>query len=109
VADGIILEGFIATNASTGISVTSNNNTLKGNNASYNIGTFVFGIELRSSSNNTLIGNNANYNGDYNGSWQTQRSYGIYLDSSRNNTLMATMQTRTTSTASIWNIPAITR
>ncbi len=80
--DGITLEGFTATGSGVsslfdspkaGIKVTSNSNTLRGNNASNNI----LGIYLWYSSNNTLISNNANSNlGD-----------GILLDYSSNNTL----------------------
>ncbi|NJD54076.1 MAG: hypothetical protein FIB07_14570 [Candidatus Methanoperedens sp.] len=84
-ADEIILEGFTATRATIGISVTSNNNTLIGNNASSNTGYYRYsgnGIYLYSSSNNTLIRNNANSNTG------TSGSNGIYLYSSRNNTLI---------------------
>ncbi len=57
-ADGIVLEGFTAIRGSNGIEVRSNNNMLRGNNASsYGYGV---GISLSSSSDNTLIGNVAN-------------------------------------------------
>lgn len=75
-ADGIILEGFTATGAAgylnAGIKVTSNNNTLSGNNASLNNN---YGIFLDSSSNNTISGNLALSNNET----------GIYLASSSNN------------------------
>ena len=66
-ADGIVLEGFIATGVgfdydtekSAGIKVISSNNKLIGNNANSNSNT---GIYLVSSSNNLLSGNNANSN-----------------------------------------------
>lgn len=65
-ADGIILEGFTATGGAydqeAGIKVTSNSNTLSGNNASNNGGQG-YGIWLSSSSNNTLSGNNVSNNG----------------------------------------------
>ncbi len=65
-ANGISLEGFTATGSggySAGIKVTSNNNTLTGNNASNNGNEYGgFGIYLSSSNNNTLIGNNASNN-----------------------------------------------
>ncbi len=82
-ADGIVLEGFSATNAEVGIKVTSNNNTLSGNNASnngdYGLGT---GISLSSSNNNTLGGNNANWNNGF-----EFFGCGISLISSNKNTL----------------------
>jgi parallel beta-helix repeat protein len=58
-ADGITLEGFNATNSGSsgsdvGIKVTSNNNTITGNNVSNNRG----GICLSSSSNNKIYFNN---------------------------------------------------
>jgi parallel beta-helix repeat protein len=76
-ANGITLEGFTATGGGNypeaGIKVFSNNNTLRGNNASNN----GYGIILSSSGkNNTLSGNNASSN-----------DYGIFLSSSSNNTL----------------------
>jgi parallel beta-helix repeat protein len=103
-ADGIMLEGFNATGAgydgssseAAGIRVTTNSNTLIGNNASNNdYGIFLLGnnntlignkasnnnwdgIHLSSSSNNTLIDNNASNN-----------DYGIHLSSSSNNTLIS--------------------
>ena len=79
-ADGIALEGFTATNATTGISVTSNDNTLSGNNAKN-------GISLVSSSNNMLIGNTANSNcGEY--GYDCGTGGGISLSSSINNMLI---------------------
>ncbi len=71
--NGIILDGFIATNGNEGISVISSNNTINNNSALFN----VVGIHLVSTNNNTLIGNIANSN--------THR--GIILDSSHNNIL----------------------
>jgi parallel beta-helix repeat protein len=78
-ADGITLVGFNATNSGRfqsdgGIKVTSNNNTIKGNNASSN----GVGIDLSfSSNNNRITGNNvSNNNGN-----------GIGLSSSSNNTI----------------------
>ena len=67
-ANGITLEGFTATGTyspEAGIRVTSGNNTLISNNASYN--KYGYGIYLFSSSNNTLTGNKAsnNRNGIY--------------------------------------------
>ncbi len=64
--NGIVLEGFTATGSGrdkAGITVTSNNNTLSGNNASNN-GVYDYGpgISLSYSSNNTLTGNNASNN-----------------------------------------------
>ena len=98
-ADGVTLDGFIATNATgliqTGIFVISDNNVIVNNNASSNnvgidlggssnntltdniASSNYFGIVLIYSSNNTLTDNIANYN-DYNG---------IYLSDSSNNTL----------------------
>ena len=82
-ADGIILEGFAATEAvDSGIKVNSKNNIIRGNNASNNgkdssLPVVSLGISLSSSSNNTLRGNNANNN-----------TYcGICLSSSSNNIL----------------------
>jgi parallel beta-helix repeat protein len=78
-ADRITLEGFTATNSSEypygGIKVTSNNNTITGNNASNNND---FGIYLYYSSNNNISGNTANSN---------KHNYGIYLYYSNNNNL----------------------
>lgn len=76
-ADGIILEGFTATKAMTGISVTSNNNTLTGNNASSNNGNVGYGISLQSSSNNRIYNNifnntnNVRFIGPNINSWNT--------------------------------------
>jgi parallel beta-helix repeat protein len=80
-ADGITLVGFTATNSgiffeiAAGIKVTSNNNTITGNNVSSNmdgIGLYYF------SNNNTITGNNVSNN------W-----YGIdlFYPSSNNNTI----------------------
>ena len=85
-ADEIMLEGFTATGGgrwsnNEGINVISNNNVLRGNNASNN-GCYYdddcsgIGIHLSSSNNNTLIDNSASNN------WK-----GIYLEYSSNNTL----------------------
>ncbi|MGB3458549.1 MAG: NosD domain-containing protein [Halobacteriota archaeon] len=75
--DGVTLVGFTATNSGSswsdvGIKVTSNNNTITGNNVSSN----GFGIYLSSSSNNSITGNNVNNNRG-----------GISLSSSSNNTI----------------------
>ncbi|VVB84277.1 Serpin (serine protease inhibitor) [uncultured archaeon] len=82
-AGGTILDGFNAIGAggysNAGITVTSNNNLLSGNNAYNNF----IGISLEFSSNNMLRGNNADSNYDYYGS----NGFGIYLFSSSNNTL----------------------
>ncbi|HYN44536.1 MAG TPA: NosD domain-containing protein [Candidatus Limnocylindrales bacterium] len=73
-ANGITLEGFTAAGAGyseAGIRVTSNNNTLVGNNASNND----YGIFLESSSNNTLRRNNAysnNINFIVSGVWDSR-------------------------------------
>ncbi|NJD53113.1 MAG: hypothetical protein FIB07_09635 [Candidatus Methanoperedens sp.] len=78
-ANGSILDGFTVIGGGSteaGIKVTSNNNTLTGNNASNDYWWGSIGIYLSSSSNNTLSSNNASHN-----------SYGIYLSSSSNNTL----------------------
>ena len=62
-ADGVMLEGFTATNSGSswrgdaGISITSNNNTITGNTASNNY----FGIHL-DSNNNTITNNTASNN-----------------------------------------------
>jgi parallel beta-helix repeat protein len=87
--NGIRLEGFTATESAgyriqqlpgAGILVTSNNNTLTGNNASNNgIGIYMSG------SNNTLIGNSASNN--YYGKYSNDAGDGIRLVSS-NNTLI---------------------
>jgi parallel beta-helix repeat protein len=63
IAGGITLEGFNATNAGNslrdaGIVVTSNDNSIAGNNVSNNS----FGIYLGSYRNNIITGNNANNN-----------------------------------------------
>jgi parallel beta-helix repeat protein len=61
-ADGITLEGFKATNSGwgdAGIKVTSNDNTITGNNARNNNKN---GIDLSGSSNNILTNNNASKN-----------------------------------------------
>ena len=84
-ADGITLEGFIATGAGNyyteaGIKVISNNNTLVSNNANSNYGS---GIALRYSNNNTLIGNTASANMQGIGGG----GYGISLWYSSDNTL----------------------
>ncbi|VVB93581.1 Periplasmic copper-binding protein (NosD) [uncultured archaeon] len=74
-ADNITLDGFNATNASSwyaGIMVSSNNNTLIGNEISGNN----YGINLWYSGNNTINGNNISTNG-----------IGIVLYSSGKNTL----------------------
>ena len=77
-ADGITLVGFNATNAGSslsddGIKVTSNNNTITGNNVSNNNRG---GISLNDyNKNNTITGNNISNNG----------GSGIYLLSSNNN------------------------
>lgn len=73
-AEGITLEGFTATGGRSGIQVSSNNNTVKWNNANSN---YRGGIDMSSSSNNTVSGNNASNN-----------SWGIGLvEFSSNNTL----------------------
>ena len=74
--DRITLVGFNATNSGSswsdvGIKVTSNNNTITGNNVSNNNG----GIFLNHSRNNVITGNNARYN----------NADGIDLESSSNN------------------------
>jgi parallel beta-helix repeat protein len=79
-ADGITLEGFNATNSGSsrgdvGIKVTSNNNTITGNNVSNNN---YGGICLDDSSNNRITGNNICNNG----------GRGISLDDSSNNTII---------------------
>jgi len=80
-ADEITLEGFTVTNAriyhpDAGISVTSNNNAIIGNNVINN----KEGILLLSSNNNTIIENNVNNaSADY--------GVGIILSSSSNNTI----------------------
>jgi|GEM_PF-6766446 len=100
-ADGIMLEGFTATNSGSslgdaGIKVISRYNILTGNNASNNNKYGVYlqnssdnrildnicklnsnGINLEDSRNNTLSDNTANENGNY----------GIFLSSSSDNTL----------------------
>jgi parallel beta-helix repeat protein len=77
-ADGITLVGFTATNSvsyfSAGIKVTSNNNTITGNNVrNYNW----HGIQLEDSSNNIITDNNVDNNVN-----------GILLSSSNNNTIV---------------------
>ncbi len=88
VADGIVLEGFNATNASTGISVFSNNNMLSDNDATSNLWEeyqTTIGIVLNGSSNNTLIGNYASSNNEWQGFPVNSNTLGIYLiDSSYN-------------------------
>ncbi|MFQ6119992.1 MAG: NosD domain-containing protein, partial [Methanosarcinales archaeon] len=98
-ADGITLEGFMATNASiypySGINVTSNNSAITGNNASNNFN----GIYLGYSSNIKLINNIASKNNEF-GIYLMVSSYntldnhnasknteGIYLQNSNYNTL----------------------
>ena len=78
-ADGITLVGFNATNSGSpwrieaGIKVTSNNNSIRGNNVSNNW----YGIRLSySSNNNSITGNNVSNNLD-----------GIILQNSHNNTI----------------------
>ena len=81
-ANGITLEGFTAIGSGhgsffespeAGIRITSNRNTLTGNNTSNNSN----GISLSFSSNNTLSGNKASSN----------NKYGIYLSYSSKNTM----------------------
>ena len=65
-ADGITLAGFNATNSGSswgdvGIKVTSNNNTITGNNVSNNNWD---GITLSDANNNTITGNNVSNNND---------------------------------------------
>ena len=85
-ADGITLEGFTAkgagSNPEAGIKVRSNNNTLRGNNASNNNN----GIYLWSSINNTLINNNASSN-----------TLGIYLNFSNFNNITSNNISNSTS------------
>ncbi|MCX9085725.1 MAG: PGF-pre-PGF domain-containing protein [Candidatus Methanoperedens sp.] len=100
-SDGIVIEGFTATGVTSypeaGIKIVSNNNTLRGNNASSNDHN---GIYLDSvSNNNTVIGNNAsnNWNGislQYSsnnntviGNNASNNMRGIYLYYSSNNTI----------------------
>ncbi len=89
-----------AYNGGNGIRIDDNsyNNTLSGNNASYNSD---YGINILSSYNNTLYGNNASYNSYYGiylgalsnnntlsgNSANHNNANGIYLSSSSNNTL----------------------
>jgi parallel beta-helix repeat protein len=84
-ADGITLVGFTATysgsSPNAGIKVTSNNNTLTGNNVSNNNEE---GIILSSSSNNIITGNNVSSNGVFP---LSSNGVGIYLYSSSNNTI----------------------
>ena len=97
-ADGIILDGFTATEAGfypeAGIKVTSNNSTLSGIYALNNL----YGIYLSGSSNNTLSGNNVfgnmqsislNYssNNTLNGNNVSNNQFGISLFDSSNNAL----------------------
>ncbi|MDO8725737.1 MAG: DUF2341 domain-containing protein [Candidatus Methanoperedens sp.] len=93
--DGIVLEGFTTTGGSVGISVTSNNNTLFGNNATSSSN---YGIGLDSSDNNTLSGNNVSKNNfgitlisssknRLIGNNASNNTAGIFLQSSRDNTL----------------------
>ncbi|MCX9081282.1 MAG: right-handed parallel beta-helix repeat-containing protein [Candidatus Methanoperedens sp.] len=84
-ANGITLEGFTATGGGSypnaGIKVTSSNNTLIGNDVRSNHGN---GIFLSYSNNNKLRGNNASNNRkDYEDTIEA----GIYLYSSSKNTL----------------------
>ena len=60
-ADGITLEGFVATNGNTGIGITSDYNIIRGNNAHANR---FYGIFLYESSNNNIEGNNVSCNYD---------------------------------------------
>ena len=98
-ADGIILNGFTATNAGgDGIDVISNNNMLFNNNALNNNNG---GIGLSASSNNTLSNNtisNNNYHGINlrylsnnntvtNNTISNNNYHGIYLSGSNNNML----------------------
>ncbi|RLA93207.1 MAG: hypothetical protein DRG69_07510, partial [Deltaproteobacteria bacterium] len=99
-ADEITLEGLTATNSGwgdAGIEVTSNNNTITGNNASNNN---YNGIILRSSSKNTISSNTASNNYHYgihlwylcNNNLITSNNIsnnnaGIYLYKSSNNTI----------------------
>jgi nitrous oxidase accessory protein len=99
-ADGIRLEGFTATGGGhnvgdAGILITSNNNTLSGNNASSNNND---GIHLYSSSNNTINGNKASNNifginvefsdsNTFSANNANLNDYGIRLYSSIDNTL----------------------
>lgn len=102
-ADGILLEGFIATNYSksarefAGIKVLSNNNIIKNNNI-YN-GDAGTGILLNGSNDNTIAANNITDNefGIYISSSNgnniteniaTKNDYGILLSNSRNNTVL---------------------
>jgi parallel beta-helix repeat protein len=74
----------------------SSNNTITGNNASYNC---FYGIWISKSSNNTITGNNASYNGQKGihlgnsnnniiiGNIASYAWYGIYLGNSNNNTI----------------------
>jgi parallel beta-helix repeat protein len=120
-ANRITLEGFIATGGGSypeaGIKVTSNNNTLSGNNASSNN----IGILLDSSSNNTLSGNNVNSNNYYGIFMSTSSNnmlsdnnasnnyYGIHVSSSGNNTIYNNYFSNTNNAFddgnNIWNIP----
>jgi len=76
-ADGITLEGFLATNSSistydAGIEIASDYNIIKGNSANENL----VGIFLSKSNNNTIEGNKASYN-----------DRGIYMYKSRKNVM----------------------
>jgi len=76
-ADGCTLEGLVATNSGkvstdSGIWVSSQNNTISGNNATKNM----YGIYLRASSGNTVSGNTA-----------TENAHGIIFESSNSNTI----------------------
>ncbi|KAF5435527.1 CASH domain-containing protein, partial [Candidatus Methanophagaceae archaeon] len=96
-ADGITLEGFIATNAGSwpeaGINVTSNDNIITGNNASTNL---YCGICLWYSCNNTITNNNPTSgiylwfscnNNIITGNTACYSRYGILLIDSSNNTI----------------------
>ncbi|MCZ7405259.1 MAG: right-handed parallel beta-helix repeat-containing protein, partial [Candidatus Methanoperedens sp.] len=76
-ADGIMLEGFVITNASNGIYIQSSNNTITNNTADNTVSPNNIGINLENSNNNILINNTLTSN----------TNDGIYLHSSSNNTL----------------------
>lgn len=73
-ADGCVVENFHITKSSCGISVTSDNNIIRGNNASLNDN----GIGLVNSENNMLVGNTINSNG----------KFGMIMQFSHNNTFV---------------------
>jgi parallel beta-helix repeat protein len=103
-ADGITLAGFNATNSGSswgdvGIKVTSNNNTITGNNVSNN--NWDDGITLSDSSNNRITGNNICNNGGRGirlwdssnnsitgNNLSNNKDEGIRFDFSSNNTLI---------------------